>query len=87
MRPAFLQCLHFDLAAFSSPRDIVGRRGVRLRRVGGGEREGDLDGDREGERNGERRREGRRSFFRERRLRTDFSSELSESEVAAYASP
>ena len=74
MRPAFLQCLHFeDLAAFSSLRDFVGRRGVRLRRVGGGERDGEREGDREGERDGERRRVGRRSFFRERLLRTDFS--------------
>ena len=54
MRPAFLQCLHLVLAAFSSPLVFVGRRGVRLRRVGGGEREGDLDGNRKGERNGER---------------------------------
>ena len=87
MRPAFLQCLHFTLVAFSSLFDFVERRGVRLRRGGDGEREGDRDGEREAERDGDRRRDGRRSFFRERLLRTDFSYDDSESEVAAYASP
>ena len=87
MRPAFLQCLHLTLFAFSSPFVLVERRGVRLWCGGDGEREGDLNGDREAERDSDRRRDGRRSFFRERLLRTDFSYEDSESEVAAYASP
>ena len=87
MRPAFLQCLHFVLDIFSSPFTFVERRGVQLRRGGDSEQEGDLDSDREGERDGDRRRDGRRSFFRDRLLRTDFSYDDSESEVAAYASP
>jgi hypothetical protein len=87
VRPAFLQCLHFTFVDFSSLFDFVERRGVRLRRGGDGEREGDRDGEREAERDGDRRRDGRRSFFRERLLRTDFSYDDSESEVAAYASP
>jgi hypothetical protein len=87
VRPAFLQCLHFTFVAFSSLFDFVERRGVRLRRGGDGEREGDRDGEREAERDGDRRRAGRRSFFRERLLRTDFSYDDSESEVAAYTSP
>ena len=87
MHPAFLQCLHFALVAFSLPFVFVERRVVRLRRGGDGEQEGDLDGDCEGERDGDRRRNGRRSFFRDRLLRTDISYDDSESEVAAYASP
>jgi len=65
----------------------VERRGVRLRRGGDGEREGDLDGNLEGDQDGDRRRDGGRSFFRERLFRSDFLYDDSESEVAAYASP
>ena len=87
MRPALLQCLHFTFVTFSSLLDFAERRGVRPRRGGDGEREGDRDGEREAERDGERRLDGRRSFFRDRLLRTDFSYDDSESDFAAYASP